>query len=216
MSLSQQTKLRLRNGWSQSECQIIGTDPETDLAVIKIDLGNLPVATLGNSDQAQVGDVVLAIGNPYGVGQTVTMGIVSAVGRTNLGDNGFQSFIQTDAAVNPGNSGGALIDVHGNLLALIPAIYSQNGGSVGIGFAIPIASARQVMESIISQDVVRGWIGVELQEITPELADSLGLKMASGAIIAGVVRDGPAFRAGINLSIFWCGSGKPYTALMTC
>lgn len=183
----------------KASAKIIGTDPETDLAVIKIDLGNLPVATLGNSDQAQVGDVVLAIGNPYGVGQTVTMGIVSAVGRTNLGDNGFQSFIQTDAAVNPGNSGGALIDVHGNLLGINTAIYSQNGGSVGIGFAIPIASARQVMESIISQgQVVRGWIGVELQEITPELADSLGLKMASGAIIAGVVRDGPAFRAGIK------------------
>ena len=195
----------------KASAKIIGTDPETDLAVIKIDLGNLPVATLGNSDQAQVGDVVLAIGNPYGVGQTVTMGIVSALGRTNLGDTGFQSFIQTDAAVNPGNSGGALIDIHGNLLGINTAIYSQNGGSVGIGFAIPVANARQVMESIISQgQVVRGWIGVELQEITPELADSLGLKMEAGAIIAGVVRDGPAFRAGIKpIDILVEVEGKP-------
>ncbi|MBC3936401.1 Do family serine endopeptidase [Undibacterium rugosum] len=183
----------------KARAKVVGTDPETDLAVIKIEMSNLPVITLGNSDQAQVGDVVLAIGNPFGVGQTVTMGIVSALGRTNLADSAFQNFIQTDAAVNPGNSGGALVDANGNLLGINTAIYSQNGGSVGIGFAIPISIARQVMESIISQgQVVRGWIGVELQDITPELADSFGLKMKSGAIITGVVRDGPAFKAGMK------------------
>ncbi|MBV8659970.1 MAG: Do family serine endopeptidase [Burkholderiales bacterium] len=183
----------------KSPAKVVGTDPETDLAVIKIGLDKLPVIVLGQSEQAQVGDVVLAIGNPFGVGQTVTMGIISALGRNNLHINHFENFIQTDAAINFGNSGGALVDANGNLLGINAAIYSQTGGSVGIGFAIPVSTAKSVMESIIkSGHVVRGWIGVETQEITPEMADSFGLKRQSGAIIAGVVRNGPADRAGMK------------------
>jgi serine protease DegQ len=178
---------------------IVGTDPETDLAVIRIKARNLPVIALGHAEQARVGDVVLAIGNPFGVGQTVTMGIISAVGRNNLHINQFENFIQTDAAINFGNSGGALVDTSGNLLGINSAIYSQTGGSVGIGFAIPVSTAKSVMEQIIkSGQVVRGWIGIESQDITPELADSFGLARSSGAIIAGVVRNGPADRAGIR------------------
>ena len=183
----------------KARAKLVGTDPETDLAVIKIDLPNLPAITLGHADQASVGDVVLAIGNPFGVGQTVTMGIISALGRNNLTENAFENFIQTDAAVNPGNSGGALVDVNGNLLGVNTAIYSQTGGSVGIGFAIPVSTVKLVMESIITNGhVVRGWIGVEPQDITPELADSFGLKQKSGAIIAGVIRGGPADKAGMK------------------
>ena len=179
---------------------IVGTDPESDLAVIRIKLQNLPAITLGHSEQSQVGDVVLAIGNPFGVGQTVTMGIVSALGRNHLGINAFENFIQTDAAINPGNSGGALIDTKGNLLGINAAIYSKTGGgSLGIGFAIPISTAKTVMESIIQHgQVVRGWIGVEPQDITPELAESFNLQQKSGAIIAGVVRNGPADKAGMK------------------
>ncbi|MES2297109.1 MAG: Do family serine endopeptidase [Pseudomonadota bacterium] len=179
--------------------KIVGTDPETDLAVIRIQAKDLPVIVLGHAEQARVGDVVLAIGNPFGVGQTVTMGIISALGRNNLHINHFENFIQTDAAINFGNSGGALIDTSGNLLGINSAIYSQSGGSVGIGFAIPVTTAKSVMEAIIKSGyVVRGWIGIESQDITPELADSFGLSQQSGAIIAGVVRNGPAERAGIK------------------
>jgi serine protease DegQ len=179
--------------------KVVGTDPETDLAVVKINLQNLPAITLGHADQAKVGDVVLAIGNPFGVGQTVTMGIISALGRNHLGINTFENFIQTDAAINPGNSGGALIDANGNLLGINTAIYSRSGGSLGIGFAIPVTTVKTVMESIISTgQVVRGWIGVEPQDITPELAESFGLTKKSGAIIAGVLRGGPADKAGIR------------------
>jgi serine protease DegQ len=157
------------------------------------------VIVLRHAEQAKVGDVVLAIGNPFGVGQTVTMGNISALARNNLHINNFENFIQTDAAINFGNSGGALIDTNGNLLGINSAIYSQTGGSVGIGFAIPVSTAKTVMESIIaSGHVVRGWIGVESQEITPELADSFGLKVQSGAIIAGVVRNGPADKGGMK------------------
>ena len=183
----------------KAPARIVGTDPETDLAVIRIGERNLPVMVLGEPDEARVGDVVLAIGNPFGVGQTVTMGIISAVGRNNLHINHFENFIQTDAAINFGNSGGALVDIHGNLLGINSAIYSQTGGSIGIGFAIPVSTARTVLESIIkSGQVVRGWIGIESQDITPELADSFGLGRESGAIIAGVVRNGPADRAGVR------------------
>lgn len=183
----------------KATAKVVGTDPETDLAVIKIELDKLPVIVLGHAETAKVGDVVLAIGNPFGVGQTVTMGIISALGRNNLRINNFENFIQTDAAINFGNSGGALIDTSGNLLGINSAIYSQTGGSVGIGFAIPVSTAKTVMESIItSGHVVRGWIGVESQEITPELAESFGLQRTSGAIIAGVVRNGPADKAGIK------------------
>jgi serine protease DegQ len=179
----------------------VGADPETDLAVIRIDLDNLPTITFGASEQAQVGDVVLAIGNPFAVGQTVTMGIISALGRNHLGINTFENFIQTDAAINPGNSGGALVDVHGNLIGINTAIYSNNaaGGSLGIGFAIPVSTARQVMDEIVATgQVVRGYIGVEPQEITPEMVDALRLPRSSGAMIAGVVRNGPADVAGIK------------------
>jgi len=196
--------------------KVVGTDPETDLAVIKVNLQNLPAITLGHVDDAQVGDVVLAIGNPFGVGQTVTMGIVSALGRNNLTENAFQNFIQTDAAINPGNSGGALVDVNGNLLGINTAIYSQTGGSVGIGFATPISTVKSVMESIISQgQVVRGWIGVEPQDITPELAESFGIKQQSGAIIAGVIRGGPADKAGMKPGdILVSIEGKPVSGTM--
>ena len=195
----------------KAPAKVVGTDPETDLAVIRIEAPNLPVIVLGHADQARVGDVVLAIGNPFGVGQTVTMGIISAVGRNNLHINQFENFIQTDAAINFGNSGGALIDTSGNLIGINSAIYSQTGGSVGIGFAIPVTTAKSVMEAIIKTGhVVRGWIGIETQDITPELADSFGLARSSGAIIAGVVRNGPADRAGIRPGdILLTVQGKP-------
>jgi len=197
----------------KAAAKVVGTDPETDLAVIKITLDKLPVIVLGQAEQAQVGDVVLAIGNPFGVGQTVTMGIISALGRNNLHINQFENFIQTDAAINFGNSGGALVDANGNLLGINSAIYSQSGGSVGIGFAIPVSTAKTVMEAIIkSGHMVRGWIGVETQEITPELASSFGLKRQSGAIIAGVVRNGPADKGGIKPGdILLSVDGKPVT-----
>ncbi|WP_026075584.1 Do family serine endopeptidase [Noviherbaspirillum massiliense] len=191
--------------------KLVGTDPETDLAVIKINMQNLPSITLGHVEQARVGDVVLAIGNPFGVGQTVTMGIISALGRNHLGINTFENFIQTDAAINPGNSGGALIDTRGNLLGINTAIYSRSGGSLGIGFAIPVSTVKTVMESIITTgQVVRGWIGVEPQDITPELAESFGLNRKSGAIIAGVLKGAPADRAGMRPGdILVAVDGKP-------
>jgi serine protease DegQ len=195
----------------KAPAKVVGTDPETDLAVIRIAARNLPVIVLGHAEEARVGDVVLAIGNPFGVGQTVTMGIISAVGRNNLHINQFENFIQTDAAINFGNSGGALIDTSGNLIGINSAIYSQTGGSVGIGFAIPVSTAKTVMEQIIKTgQVVRGWIGIESQDITPELAESFGLARESGAIIAGVVRNGPADRAGIRPGdILLTVAGKP-------
>jgi serine protease DegQ len=195
----------------KAAARIVGTDPETDLAVIRIGARDLPVMVLAEPDEARVGDVVLAIGNPFGVGQTVTMGIISAVGRNNLHINHFENFIQTDAAINFGNSGGALVDIRGNLLGINSAIYSQTGGSIGIGFAIPVSTARNVLESIIRHgQVVRGWIGIESQDITPELADSFGLGRSSGAIIAGVVRNGPADRAGVRPGdILLAVEGKP-------
>ncbi|MBN3803175.1 Do family serine endopeptidase [Paraburkholderia sp. Ac-20336] len=193
-----QIEVALADGRTTS-AKVIGVDPETDLAVLKINLTNLPTITLGRMDQTHVGDVVLAIGNPFGVGQTVTMGIVSALGRNHLGINTFENFIQTDAAINPGNSGGALVDVNGNLLGINTAIYSRSGGSLGIGFAIPVSTARSVLESIITTgSVTRGWIGVEPQDVTPEIAESFGLEQKSGAIVAGVLKSGPADRAGIK------------------
>ena len=183
----------------KAAARIVGTDPETDLAVIRIAERKLPVMVLGDPDAARVGDVVLAIGNPFGVGQTVTLGIISALGRNNLHINNFENFIQTDAAINFGNSGGALVDTNGHLLGINSAIYSQTGGSVGIGFAIPVSTAKNVLDAIVKHgQVVRGWIGIESQDITPELAESFGLGKSSGAIIAGVVRGGPADRAGMR------------------
>ena len=179
--------------------KVIGTDPDTDLAVLKIELDKLPVITLGNSDGLEVGDQVLAIGNPFGVGQTVTSGIVSALGRNQLGINNFENFIQTDAAINPGNSGGALIDVNGNLEGINTAIYSRSGGSMGIGFAIPVSMAKIVLEGIVKEGQVRrGWIGVEPNNLSPELAETFGVKADTGVIITGVLQAGPAAKAGIR------------------
>jgi serine protease DegQ len=183
----------------EATAKVIGVDPETDLAVLKISLDNLPAITLGRMDNVRVGDVVLAIGNPFGVGQTVTMGIISALGRNHLGINTFENFIQTDAPINPGNSGGALVDANGDLLGINTAIYSRSGGSLGIGFAIPVTTARSVLESIITTGTVtRGWIGVEPQDLTPEIAQSFGLQQTSGAIISGVLQGGPADKGGIK------------------
>jgi len=179
--------------------KVVGNDPETDLAVLRVSAEKLPAITFGQSDALRVGDVVLAIGNPFGVGQTVTSGIVSALGRSGLHINTFENFIQTDAAINPGNSGGALVDGRGNLVGINTAIYSRSGGSMGIGFAIPVSTAKMVMEQIIRHGAVtRGWIGVEVQEITPALAESFKLPEARGAIIAGVLRGGPADKAGVK------------------
>ncbi|MDQ8021088.1 MAG: Do family serine endopeptidase [Moraxellaceae bacterium] len=184
---------------SKHLAKIVGRDPETDLAVLRIEAGKaLPTVTFAQNDDLKVGDVVLAIGNPFGVGQTVTMGIVSALGRSHLGINTFENFIQTDAAINPGNSGGALVDANGNLVGINSAIYSRSGGSLGIGFAIPVSLARNVLDQIVQTGgVTRGWIGVEVQEITPELAESFALPR-EGALIAGVMRGGPAAQAGIE------------------
>jgi serine protease DegQ len=179
--------------------RVVGNDPETDLAVLRVNADKLPAITFGQSEQLRVGDVVLAIGNPFGFGQTVTSGIVSAIGRSGLHINTFENFIQTDAAINPGNSGGALVDVHGNLVGINTAIYSRSGGSMGIGFAIPVSTARMVMDQIIkSGSVTRGWIGVELQEITPAIAESFRLADTRGAIITAVLRGGPADKAGMK------------------
>ncbi len=178
---------------------IVGTDPETDLAVLKVDAKDLPAITLADPDQSHVGDVVLAIGNPFGVGQTVTQGIISALGRSHLGINTFENFIQTDASINPGNSGGALVDTNGHLVGVNSAIYSRSGGSMGIGFAIPVSLTKQVMEQIIRQGgVVRGWVGIEAQDITPQLAESFRLSHTRGSLIAGVLRNSPAEKAGLK------------------
>lgn len=212
VATADEIEIALSDGRKMS-AKVVGTDPDTDLAVIKVDAEHLPAITFASSEKLNVGDVVLAIGNPFGVGQTVTQGIVSALGRNHLGINIYENFIQTDASINPGNSGGALIDTDGNLVGVNSAIYSRSGGSMGIGFAIPAALARQVMEQIITQgNVTRGWIGIEAQDITPELAESFKLKLAQGALIAGVLRDGPADRAGLRAGdILLEIEGKPVT-----
>ncbi|GHC74684.1 DegQ protease [Pseudorhodoferax aquiterrae] len=187
------------NDARRTQAKVIGTDPETDLAILKIDLDKLPVMVLGSSDALQVGDQVLAIGNPFGVGQTVTSGIVSALGRNQLGMSPLQEFIQTDAAINPGNSGGALVDTAGNLLGINTAIYSRSGGSMGIGFAVPVSTAKLVLEGIVRDGQVRrGWIGVEPNDLSPELAETFGVKTTAGVIITGVLQNGPAAQAGVR------------------
>jgi serine protease DegQ len=177
----------------------VGSDLETDLAVLKVEREDLPAITFGALDAVQVGDVVLAIGNPFGVGQTVTMGIVSALGRTGLGVSTYENFIQTDAAINQGNSGGALVDTAGNLIGINTVILSGSGGSIGIGFAIPVSTARTVMEQIIAEGAVtRGYIGIQAQEVTPELAESFKIPGSAGVLIAGVERNGPAEKGGVK------------------
>ena len=185
----------------RARARVVGTDPDTDLAVVKIDLPSLPAITFGQAEHARVGDIVLAIGNPFGVGQTVTLGIIGALGRTGLHLNTFENFIQTDAAINPGNSGGALVDVHGNLIGINTAIYSRapGGASLGIGFAIPVSTAKQVMEQIIQAgSVTRGWIGVAVQDMSKELAETFKRSDATGALISEVLRGSPAEKAGIQ------------------
>jgi Do/DeqQ family serine protease len=191
-------EVQLTDGRSTT-AKVVGSDPETDIAVLKIDLpGALPVMRLGDVRALRVGDAVLAIGNPFNVGQTVTAGIVSALDRTGAGSQ-FQNFIQTDAAINPGNSGGALVDAAGALVGINTAIFSRSGGSMGIGFAVPVDTARSVMEQLIAGgEVRRGWIGVEPRELTPELAESLALELRSGVLIAGVLQNGPAAKAGLQ------------------
>ncbi len=191
-------EVQLTDGRSTT-ARVVGSDPETDIAVLKIDLpGALPVMRLGDVRALRVGDPVLAIGNPFNVGQTVTAGIVSALDRTGAGSQ-FQNFIQTDAAINPGNSGGALVDAGGALVGINTAIFSRSGGSMGIGFAVPVDTARSVMEQLIAGgEVKRGWIGVEPRELTPELAESLALDAKSGVLIAGVLQNGPAAKAGLK------------------
>lgn len=182
-----------------SKATVIGTDPDTDLAVLHIKLDNLPAITLSKTDDIEVGDVVLAIGNPFGVGQTVTSGIISATGRNMLGINVFENFIQTDAAINPGNSGGALINSYGELIGINTAIFSKSGGSQGIGFAIPLSLAKNVLTQIIEfGHVKRGWLGVAIQDMNPQLANSFELKRVYGVIINGIAESGPADKAGLK------------------
>ena len=182
--------------------RLVGRDPESDLAVLRAEHGNetLPLITFADDSRLHVGDVVLAIGNPFGVGQTVTMGIVSALDRRQLGLSTFERFIQTDAAINPGNSGGALVDRNGHLIGINTAIYSRTGGSLGIGFAIPASAAQSVLSQIVTHgEVTRGWLGVEIQALTPELALSFGHDEEHGALIAGVLRGSPAAESGLRL-----------------
>jgi Do/DeqQ family serine protease len=191
--------------------RVVGTDPDTDLAVLKVDLQKLPAIAFARADQVRVGDFVLAIGNPFGIGQTVTLGIVSGLGRSHLGITTYENFIQTDAAINPGNSGGALVDAAGNLVGINTAIYSQTGGSMGIGYAIPVSTARQVMEQIIQKGAVtRGWVGVGVQEVTREIAESFKLPSTGGVLITQVERGGPADKGGVRLGdVLLAVNGKP-------
>jgi serine protease Do len=179
--------------------KVIGSDPKSDIAVIKIDAKDLPVIPWGDSDSLEVGEYVLAMGNPFGLNQTVTLGIVSAVGRANVGIADYEDFIQTDAAINPGNSGGALVNARGELVGINTAIFSRSGGYMGIGFAVPSNMTRKVMRSLIDKGkVVRGWLGVSIQEITPELQKSFALKDTRGALVGEVVKDSPAEKAGFR------------------
>jgi len=205
-----QIQVALRDG-REAIAQVIGTDPDSDLAVLKIDMDDLPVIKLSDSEEIAIGDVTLAIGNPFGVGQTVTMGIISATGRDHLGLSRYEDFIQTDAAINPGNSGGALVDANGSLIGINTAIFSRSGGSQGIGFAIPANLAREILDDIVTHGrVIRGWLGIDAQQMTLDLASSFGLKTLSGVIIANVVPDGPGDEAGLRPGdILLAIDGKP-------
>jgi serine protease Do len=194
-----EVKVAIDDGKKEYTAKVIGTDPPTDVAILKIDAKNLPAITLADSDQLEVGDIVLAIGNPFGVGQTVTMGIVSALGRSGLGFNGYEDFIQTDAAINPGNSGGALVDAEGRLIGINTAIISRSGGNQGIGFAVPINIARHVMQRLISGGkIMRGYLGIFPQDISPGLAEQFNLPDQNGALVGDVLPDSPAEKAGIK------------------
>jgi len=209
---AEEIQIALANG-ETLDATLVGKDPDTDLAVLKVKHANLQAIAFAPQDSLEVADVVLAIGNPFGVGQTVTMGIVSALGRNHLGINTFENYIQTDAAINPGNSGGALVDSAGNLVGVNTAIFSRTGVNLGIGFAIPVSIARQVMEQIVHHgEVTRGWVGIEVHEVVPELAETYGLKSSQGALIAGVLRGGPADRSGIRPGdVLVAVNGKPVT-----
>jgi len=199
VSGADEIQVRLRDGRG-SEAILVGSDAESDLAVLRVELPNLPALSFETSQQLAVGDVVLAIGNPFGVGQTVTMGIVSATGRSRLGLNTFENFIQTDAAINPGNSGGALVDATGRLIGINTAIFSRSGGSQGIGFAIPASLAEKVMREIVAHGfVARGWLGIEVQSLSASLARELAVPESSGVLIAKLLPDGPAAQAGLQL-----------------
>src|SRR5271163_3132781 len=183
----------------QFKARLIGRDPDTDIAVLQISGSNLTAVPMGDSDRLQVGDFVLAVGNPFGLSQTVTSGIVSALGRTGLGVEGYEDFIQTDASINPGNSGGALVDLRGQLIGINTAILAPSGGNIGIGFAVPINMARQVMDQLIHYgQIKRGRIGVAIQDLTPDIAQALGTTYAQGAVITRVEPGSPAERAGLR------------------
>lgn len=191
-------KIKLSDG-RIAKAKVVGTDPDTDLAILKADLKDLPVIALGDSDKLRVGDVVFAIGNPFGVGQTVTQGIVSATHRQDLGISTFENYIQTDAAINPGNSGGALIDANGNLIGINNAIYTRTGGYQGIGFAIPISIAKDIMKELINTGhITRGWLGITVQKLTDDMRKQLNYPKGEGAVIGGVMRSGPAFKTGLR------------------
>jgi len=210
ISDADEIQVALRDG-REAIARVIGTDPDSDLAVLKIDMDNLPVIKLSDSEDIAIGDVTLAIGNPFGVGQTVTMGIISATGRDHLGLSRYEDFIQTDAAINPGNSGGALVDANGSLIGINTAIFSRSGGSQGIGFAIPANLARSILDDIVTQGrVIRGWLGLDAQQMTPDLASSFGLKALSGVIVANVAPGGPSDKAGLRPGdILLAIDGKP-------
>lgn len=193
-----EVQVTLQNG-REMTAKVVGRDPKSDIAVVKVDAKDLPAIQIADSDKVQVGDVVLAIGNPFGVGQTVTSGIVSATDRGNVGIEDYEDFIQTDAAINPGNSGGALVDIDGRLIGINTAILSRSGGSQGVGFAIPSDLARTVMVSLVKNGhVTRGFLGVRIQTVTPELADQFNLKDAKGALVGEVEPNGPAAEAGLK------------------
>ena len=208
-----EVKISIAENKKEYTAKVIGKDKATDIAVLKIQAANLPAVTLADSDQLEVGDVVLALGNPFGVGQTVTMGIVSGLGRSGLGFNGYENFIQTDAGINPGNSGGALVDVEGRLVGINTAIISRSGGNQGIGFAVPINMARNVLERLVSGGkIARGYLGIIPQDIDADLAKQFGLTDQTGALVGDVMADAPAAKAGLKSGdVIVALNGKPVT-----
>jgi serine protease Do len=207
---AQEISVHLADG-REFKAKVVGTDPPTDIAVIKIKADNLPVAQLGDSDKAEVGDWVLAIGSPFGLDQTVTSGIISATGRSNVGITDYEQFLQTDAAINPGNSGGPLVNMRGQVTGVNTAIASHSGGYMGVGFAVPINLAREVMKRICEKGhVTRGWLGVGIQRLTPELAESMKLKADEGVLVSQVMEGGPAEKAGLKAGdVILEFAGKP-------